>query len=295
MLVGDAYRAEQQRIHKIAIVGPTAVGKTAVAIAVARQISAEIISADSMQIWRGLDIGTAKPSAAEQAECRFHLLDVADYTARFSVVDFQRLAQDAESGIVRRGACPILCGGTGLYVRAVVDGLSFPPGGDESVRDRLKQIADVEGADALHRKLSALDSKTAERLAPADTKRVIRALEVWEISGKTLSSFLEEDAARRAATDWLLFGLACDHDVLVERICNRIDIMVQQGLEQEIRLLYANGFRQGLQSCSALGYQEMVDYIDGRLTLDEAVAKIKLNTRRFAKRQRTWFLSLIHI
>lgn len=276
-------------VPHIAIVGPTATGKTAVAIALARRLGGEIVSADSMQIWRGMDIGTAKPTPAERRRTMFHLLDQVDIFESYSVAQFQESALEVIREIRGRGKVPLLAGGTGLYIRAVVDEVTFPPQAPRDVRQRLREEAASACPGEMWQKLRSIDPDTAERLAPADIVRIIRALEVYEVSGRPLSAHIAEDRARRQASKWLMFGLSVSPDKLAQRIDNRVDEMLADGLLEEVRGLVGLGLRKSLQSCTALGYQEMVEYIEGQISLECAVNQIKLNTRRYAKRQRTWF------
>ncbi len=255
----------------------------------AEKIDGEIISADSMQIWKGLEIGTAKPTAEERRRVRFHLLDVVDYRQAFSVARFQQIACDAVADIIKRGKAVILVGGTGLYVRAVVDKLEFPPQADPLIRSRLKMAVKRYGVEHLYERLMTVDRVTAERLSKADAQRITRALEVYEQTGKTLSSFHGQRNNEQNA--WRQFGLSFPVDSLVERINTRVDAMMHHGLEREVRKLYARGFNPCLQSAHALGYHEILEYIEGRTNLEDAVMAIKINTRRYAKRQRTWFRS----
>ncbi len=273
----------------VAIVGPTAAGKTGAAVSLAEKTGGEIISADSMQIWRGMDIGTAKPSPAERERATFHLVDVVDPGDDFSVAVFQQMAREAVAEIRACGKCAILAGGTGLYVRAVVDSLSFPPPPCAEVRDQLRAEAERAGSGELLERLRAVDPAAAARLSPADTRRIIRALEVFETTGRPISSFHEDDRRRRENTQWKLFGLEYSTEALAIRINERVDAMVREGLEQEVRALKALGLSRGSRAGRALGYSEMLACLDGECSLDEAIEAIKLNTRRFAKRQRTWF------
>lgn len=276
-------------VKRVAIVGPTASGKTAVAISLARTLNGEIISADSMQIWRGMDIGTAKPDVVDRQAVPFHLLDQVDITERYSVASFQRAAIAAARDIVARGRAPLLAGGTGLYIRAVVDEIDFPPEAPSEVRRGLMNEARQSAPGEMLERLRGVDPETASRLSAADTKRIIRALEVFQVTGRTLSSYIQQDRANRRPTEWRMFGLKLSPETLAERIDRRVDRMLEQGLLDEVRALLEHGLHRGLQSCTALGYQEMVDCVRGRISLQEAIGLIKANTRRYAKRQRTWF------
>lgn len=273
----------------LAIVGPTAVGKTRAAVAVARLLGGEIVSCDSMQVYRGMDIGTAKPTSAEMAGVPHHLLDVADPDHEFSVAEYQSLAAAAIQDIQRRGRLPLLVGGTGLYLRAVLhDYYLSGPGPDPAVRRRLRRLAAEGGEDALHRQLAAVDPDAAARIHPHDVKRVIRALEVYEQSGRTLTEFrrLTPDRPRY---DQLLVGLQLDRTGLYQRINERVDEMMAAGLLAEVRGLLAGGCHPGLYALQSLGYRQLIQHLQGSLTLEDTVTLIKRDTRRFAKRQLSWF------
>ncbi len=236
-----------------------------------------------------MDIGTAKPGPALRARVPFHLIDVADIHETFSVARFQRMALDAVRDILSRGRVPLLAGGTGLYVRAVVDGLRMPPPADPEVRARLQREAQRAGSAALHARLAEIDARSARRISPNDAKRIIRALEVFETTGRTLTEWNEQDRLRRWETPWLQFGLHCERDVLNRRVEERVDAMLRAGWVEEVRSLMDAGLRPGLQSACALGYQEIMRLLSEGGSLEETAAAIKTATRRFAKRQRTWF------
>jgi tRNA dimethylallyltransferase len=273
----------------IAVVGPTATGKTDVGVLLAERVGGEIVSADSMQIWRGMDIGTAKPDAALRARVPFHLIDVAGIHETFSVARFQRLALEAMRDILSRGRVPLLVGGTGLYIRAVVDGLRMPPPADPAVRARLQEEVAHLGSPALHERLVRIDPQSAGRISPNDAKRIVRALEVFETTGRTLTEWNEQDRARRSDTPWLQFGLHCERDELNRRIEARVDAMLRAGWVDEVRSLMEAGLHPGLQSACALGYQEIMRLLTEGGSLEETAQAIKIATRQFAKRQRTWF------
>ncbi len=266
----------------VAVVGPTAVGKSALAVRLARHVDGEIVNADSMQLYRGMDIGTAKPTEAERAGVPHHLYDVWDVTARASVAEYQRLALTVVGEIRARGRVPILVGGSGLYVRAVVDQIDFP-GTDPDVRDRLERaLADV-GAPVLHRRLAAVDPVAAAAILPSNGRRIVRALEVIEISGRpfsaTLPSYDERPGCRQV-------GLDCAD--LDPRVDARVDRMWSGGLVEEVRALVAAGLRAGPTASRALGYAQVLEMLDGRCSADEARTRTQLATRRFVRRQRSW-------
>ncbi len=266
----------------VAVVGPTGVGKSALAVRVARQIDGEIVNADSMQLYRGMDIGTAKPTETERGGVPHHLFDVWDVTDQASVAEYQRLALAAVREIRGRGRIPILVGGSGLYVRAVVDEIDFP-GTDPTVRDRLeRELADV-GAPDLHRRLAVLDPAAARAILPSNGRRIVRALEVIEISGRPFSATLPSYDERVGCRQ---IGLDCaDLDTRIEA---RVDRMWGGGLVDEVRGLVAVGLRAGRTASRALGYAQVLEMLDGRCSADEARTRTQQATRRFARRQRSW-------
>lgn len=281
----------------VAVVGPTASGKTGVSVHLAQLMGGEIINADSMQIWRGMDIGTAKPTPEERARAVFHLVDVAEIHESFSAARFRQMAECILEDILSRGATPILCGGTGLYVRSVVDGYTFAPQPDPAVRKALVEQYQREGAGPLVARLQKVDPLSAERLGTANIRRVIRALEVLDTTGKTLTEHLAQPSSSRPSEspEWRIFGLFLPAEELGKRIDARIDNMMNKGLLEEVRILAAQGLNADLQSGKALGYQELIGFLRGDYTLERAVQLIRQNTRRFAKRQRTWFKAATRI
>lgn len=280
---------EQKPPQLIGVVGPTASGKTAVAVRLAEKTGGEIISADSMQIWRGLDIGTAKPTSEERERAVFHLVDVAGFDESFSAAQFQQRASEAVRDILGRGRPVILAGGTGLYAWSVVYEPEFPPATPPKVREQVREELAIEGAAAMHRKLGEVDPQTASRLAEADWVRVTRALEVFRATGRPMSSFRSKESREAASDSWLLFGLEISAEKLIGRINSRIDCMLEDGLVEEVRRLASSGLRRDMQSARALGYSEILAFLEGEMSLDEAIERIRVNTRRYAKRQRTWF------
>ena len=272
----------------LVVAGPTAVGKTAVAAAVARDLGAEIVCADSRTVYRGLEIGTAKPSRADRAAVPHHLLDVAPPDEVFTAADYQRLARAAIAGIRLRGRVPILLGGTGLYIRAVVDGLAIPAvAPDWTLRARLQDEERSGGEGTLHRRLAAADPSAAAAIHPRNLRRVIRALEILELAGGRRAA-PRADAPERSA---VMVALTMDRRRLHERIDRRIDEMLAAGLADEVRRLLAAGYAPSLPALQGLGYKELVPYVRGECGLPEAVARLRRNTRRYAKRQWTWFRS----
>lgn len=288
-LTGERLNAESGYVA--AIVGPTGVGKTAVAIELVSALGGEIVSADSMAVYVGMDIGTAKPTADEQSRARFHLIDVADPAKPFSVGEFERLTNEAIQDIVRRGLPAFVVGGSGLYVRAAIDGLSelTPPDVPE-FRRRLVAQAAKHGKESVHRRLVAADPVSAARIHPNNLKRVIRALEIYEATGIPASVIFERDANRTPRwPDARVFGLTMSRQALYGRIDERVDQMIQAGLVEEVAGLLERGVSPDLPSMQGLGYKEIAGYLRGDYSLTEAVSLLKKNTRRFAKRQYTWF------
>lgn len=273
----------------LVIVGPTAVGKTALSIRLAQRLGGEIISGDSMQVYRGMDIGTAKPTLEERAGIPHHLIDIVNPDEPFSVAQFQRLADTAIAEITARGRLPILVGGTGLYTRAVLEAYTFGEGAgaDLALRAALQAEEEANGPGHLHRRLTAVDPEAAARLHPNDLRRIIRALEVFLQSGIPISAQQTKEAAplRYAAVQ---VGLFTQREALYDRINRRVDLMLEAGWLAEVEGLLAR-YSPELPAMRALGYLELTHYLRGRLTRPEAVALIQRNTRRFAKRQLTWY------
>lgn len=297
MLYSNDLRPEARQVKNcsvkrvIAIVGPTAVGKTAIGIELASLIGGEIVSADSMAVYKGMDVGTAKPTLQERKRAIFHLVDVADPARGFSVGEFQELAHRAIDDILERNPPAIVVGGSGLYVKAAIDGLgqAIPPE-DPAVRRRLFDEARRLGKESVHARLASVDPKSAARIHPNNLKRVIRALEIWEITGVPASNLFEADAVRLPRYKGaMFFGLTMERQALYARIEQRVDSMIEAGLVEEVRGLLGRGIDPVLPSMQGLGYKEIAEHLRGRCGLEEAVALLKKNTRRFAKRQYTWF------
>ncbi len=273
----------------IAIVGPTAVGKSALALALAQHLGGEIVNADALQVYRGFDIGTAKPSTAERSRAPHHLIDILDPAERYSAGRFAALAESAIAGIHGRGAVPILVGGSGLYLRALLEGIAPMPPVDPAVRDELQARLEREGLAALHRELAQLDPPTAARLGAGDRQRVLRALEVVLSSGQPLSSWIARrpfGAERLAATR---IGLTLSRRVLYDRIAVRVCRMKDEGLEEEVRRLLESGVQPEAPAFQAIGYRQFAQAARGMWTAEQAVAETIRATCRFAKRQQTWF------
>lgn len=277
----------------IAIVGPTASGKTALSIAVAKKLDGEIISCDSMQIYRKMDIGTAKPTEAEKCGIPHHLIDIIEPSENFSAADYAALAKNKIEEIYGRNKLPIFCGGTGLYLDSVVRGTSFEDVlKDEKYRAELLETAESEGgADKLYGMLSAVDAKSAEAIHKNNVKRVIRALEIYHSSGIPKSELDRRSKEKPKEFDLTAIGIRYNNrDVLYERINARVDKMLADGLAEEVKSLYENGLLAPEYTASqAIGYKEFIEYYKGNIGFDEAVENLKQATRRYAKRQMTWF------
>lgn len=282
-------------IPLLVIAGPTACGKTEAAIRVARCVGGEIISADSMQIYRGLDVGTAKPTQAERQAARFHLVDCVDLDQPFTVADFQREASQVIREVHGRGNLPILCGGTGLYIRALLRHFDFPPaenGDGTQVRRELEAELSNLGSQVMHRRLNAADPDAAARISPADSKRIIRALEVVRITGSAVSGQRRVDATPAVNYNAAYLVLSRPREALYQGIDARVDAMLRDGWLDEVRSIHARGFQPALPSLQALGYRQMLQWLhfpEPRPNFSDAVETIKRETRRFSKRQMTWF------
>ncbi len=274
----------------IVLTGPTAVGKTALSIELAKAVDGEILSADSMQVYRGMDIGSAKIRPQEMQGIPHHLIDVLDPSEEFNVVVFQRLCRQAMEGIYERGHIPILTGGTGFYIQAVLRDIDFTENEENAeYRRQLEQLAAREGPGALHEMLRAVDPASAEAIHAHNVKRMIRALEFYHLTGEKISEHNEREAERTSPYRYCYFVLNDDREKLYQRIEERVDRMLEEGLVEEVRRLMEQGCRRDMVSMQGLGYKEILDYLAGEITLEEAVRRIKQGTRHFAKRQLTWF------
>lgn len=284
----------QQRERLVVIIGPTAVGKTQLSLELAEQFDGEIISGDSMQVYRGMDIGTAKAESEELASIPHHLIDIKNPDEEYSVAMFQESAASLITDINQRGKLPFIVGGTGLYIESVTHRFQFSTTSqDPELRDRLQRLADSEGVEALHARLADVDPITAERLHPNDVKRVIRALEIYESSGYKMSDF--QLRAQHSPYDLVMIGLTMDRAKLYERINHRVELMIEAGLVEEVRGLLDAGYDASLVSMQGLGYKELIPYLYGEITLEKAVNDIQQRTRHFAKRQLSWFRRMAEI
>ncbi len=277
--------------ERIALVGPTAAGKTAVGIHLAERLRAEIVSADSMQVYRQMDIGTAKPTPDEQAQAVFHSINVADPDEDWTLADYQRLGDTACTQIAAQGRVPLIVGGTGLYVRALTTILDIPVAPpNEELRARWREFAETNGNDTLLAEVARIDPDTAARLHVNDVGRQIRALEVYAATGRTLTELHRENRAKQPPEAPLLFGLNyADRELLYRRIDLRVDQMLAEGLLDEVRGLLSRGYTSNLKPLLSLGYRHMTSHLAGEWDLETAVSLMKQDTRRFAKRQLIWF------
>lgn len=275
----------------VAIIGPTAVGKSAVALALAERLGGEIVSADSRQIYRGLDVGTAKPSAEDRARVPHHLLDVVDPDERFDAARFRTLALAAITTASTLGRPTIVCGGTGLYVRALRHGLFAGPGAVPELRAALYERERLHGSGTLHGDLAAVDAPTAARLHPNDTVRIVRALEVLRVTGRPISAWQEEHGFVGADVETLVLGCSRPRDELHARITTRCRAMLDAGLLTEIRELWTRGWGPELSPLDSVGYREMGAYLRGETDYETAFDAFTRATRRLAKRQMTWWRS----
>ena len=279
-------------IKPVVVCGPTASGKTALAIALARRLGGEIVCADSMQIYRGMDIGTAKPDIEEQKIAVHHMFDVAEPGEIFSAARYSAEASVITDDIISRGKTPIICGGTGLYINALISGTDFAKNGeDNGVRARLEEQYRTFGAETLHSRLCEIDPDSGKRLHVNDIKRIIRALEVFVVTGKTITEHNRLSKLQKPRYDAVFIGISpIDRQMLYDRINRRVDLMFELGLEDEVRRLFDAGKLVGT-AAQAIGYKEMLAYINGEATLEQASDLIKQKSRNYAKRQLTWFKS----
>jgi tRNA dimethylallyltransferase len=273
----------------IAVVGATATGKSAVAMALAEELGGEIVNADALQVYRGFDVGTAKPGAAERARVRHHLIDILDPEERYSAGEFARRARQALAEIRARGAVPIVVGGSGLYLRALFEGISPVPPGDPEVRGRLRERLAAEGLESLRRELEAIDPETAARLAQGDTQRVLRALEVAAVSGEPLSAWISRQPFGIQRIAAMRVGLTLPRAILYDQIASRVARMIAEGWVDEVAGLLARGLVPETPAFQAIGYRQLVRHLEDGWSLEQAVGETIRATRRFAKRQETWF------
>ena len=274
----------------IIVAGPTAVGKTDISIRLAKKVGGEIISADSMQVYRHMDIGSAKVTKEEMLGVPHHLIDVLEPTEEFNVVIFQKMAKQALAGIYERGHIPIIAGGTGFYIQALVYDIDFMENdSDCGLRTELEQTAAKMGAEHMHQMLQDIDPVAAEQIHANNVKRVIRAIEFYKMTGKRISEHNETEKKRKSPYHFFYYVLNTDREILYNRIEKRVDQMVKEGLIEEVESLANMGCNRNMLSMQGLGYKEILDYLEGKCSLEEAIYTLKRDTRHFAKRQITWF------
>ncbi len=276
-------------VKLLIICGPTASGKSELALRLAHDLDAEIVNADSMQIYSWLDVGTAKPTPEQQAEIRHHLIDVANPAELFSAADFCAAADAAIRDIISRGKRVVVAGGTGLYLRALVKGLVDSPSGEGELREALQDESGRIGNEAMLEKLRQVDPELAAGLHPNNLVRIIRALEVYQLTGMPLSDYQKKHAFATRRYEALQIGISVDRSVLYERIDDRVERMLASGLLEEVRSLLAAGYGRDIKPLRSIGYKEAVAHLAGEISAEEAVRLIKRNTRHYAKRQLTWF------
>lgn len=278
---------KQQKV--IVICGPTATGKTSLSIEVAKRLNGEIVSADSMQIYKEMTIGTAKPTKEEMQGIPHHLIDCILPDKRYSVAEYKKDAIDAIDEIVKKGKIPIVVGGTGLYINSLVYGIDYPEiEVDMEYRDKLESIAEHEGLEKLYEMAKNIDEKAIETISKNDKKRICRVLEIYHTTGKTKTQQEIESRKNGPKYNYLVFGINMDREKLYDRINKRVDIMIENELIEEVKQILAK-YKEFPTAMQGLGYKEVVEYLDGNLSKDEMIEKIKMETRRYAKRQLTWF------
>ena len=272
----------------IIITGPTASGKTSLSIELAKKINGEIICADSMQVYRKMNIGTAKPTLEEMEGIKHYMLDVVDPDEEFNVVKYKQLAEKCIEEIFKKGKVPILVGGTGLYVESLIKNIKFSESNiDNEYREKLTKLANENGNDYIYNMLKEIDPISCQRIHLNDTKRIIRALEVYEQTGKTITQHNEE-SLQELKYQYILFGIDMDREILYDRINKRVDIMLEVGLIEEVKDIY-NSYKCFPTAMQGLGYKEVVQYLENDISYEEMIEKLKMETRRYAKRQLTWF------
>ena len=278
-----------QKEKVIVICGPTASGKTALSIELAKQINGEIVSADSMQIYKDMDIGTAKPTQEEKQGIKHYLIDFVSPDERYSVADYKQDAKKAIREILKKGKVPIIVGGTGLYVDSLIYEIEYPNiEFDEKYREKLEKEVEENGLEELYEKAKEIDNEAIQKISKNDKKRILRILEIYHATGKNKTEQEKESRKKEVEYDYKVFALKWDREMLYERINKRVDIMLEQGLIEEVKSIYEkyNKFPTAMQG---LGYKEVVEYLENKTTKEEMIEKIKQETRRYAKRQMTWF------
>jgi len=278
-----------QNFPLIILVGPTGVGKSEFAISLALNYQMEIVSADSLQVYRYLDIGTAKPSKEERKKVKHHLIDIVNPDEEFSAVQFMEMAREVIDSLIRQRRSVLVVGGTGLYIKALIRGIFKGPGADEDLRMTIKKEAQELGREHLFQKLKEIDPESASRIHPNDTYRIMRALEVYYLTQKTMSSFQSNHAFRESPYHYFKIGLERERKELYQRIEERVEKMIENGLIEEVEGILRKGYDPQLNPLQSLGYRQIIRYLQDECGLDEAIRLIKRDTKRYAKRQLTWF------
>ncbi len=274
----------------IVVTGPTASGKTALSVELAKILDAEIVNADSMQIYKYMDIGTAKPSAEERQGIPHHLIDIINPDEQFSVARFCECAKEAIDSIHAKGKPVVMVGGTGLYVDSLVNNIQFSEiDADEAYRSKMNLLAEENGNEYIHNMLMDIDRESAEKISVADRKRIIRALEVYHLTGRTITWHNEQSRSVPSPYNTTMFAIDTDREALYDKINRRVDVMMEKGLVEEVKSIIAMGVSREATSMQAIGYKEIAEYLQGKITLLQAVDKIKQSSRRYAKRQLTWY------
>ena len=273
----------------IIIAGPTATGKTKLAVMLAKQLNGSIISADSMQVYRGMDIGSAKASAEEQAAVKHYLLDIREPEESFSVWEFQKAAKEAIAEITAAGKIPILVGGTGFYIQALLYDIAFEESGPTQVREKWEEIAADRGYEYLYEELKRIDPESTSKIHANNHKRILRALEYYDLTGEKISLHNQRESQKESSYQELFYVLTMDRAMLYQRIEQRVDAMLAGGLIEEVQKLYDRGCRREMTAMQGLGYKEILNYLSGEWSLEKAAEELKKGTRHFAKRQITWF------
>ncbi|MBD1379307.1 tRNA (adenosine(37)-N6)-dimethylallyltransferase MiaA [Metabacillus arenae] len=278
----------------VVLIGPTAVGKTNLSIQLAKKLNAEIISGDSMQVYRTMDIGTAKITVDEMQGVPHHLIDIKDPEEDFSVAEFQEMVRELIGEIHKRNKMPMIVGGTGLYIQSVLYDYHFTEEASDGLfRKQMEELYLEKGIDPLYNKLKMIDPEAMKRIHPNNVRRVIRALEIYHVTGKTMTEYLSKQKQDLYYDDALI-GLTMDRTTLYNRINRRVDLMIQNGLIQEVRELFEKGVKD-CQSIQAIGYKELYHYFEGKIDLDTAIEQLKQNSRRYSKRQLTWFRNKMNV
>ena len=272
----------------IVICGPTASGKTKLSIEVAKRLNGEIVSADSMQIYKEMNIGTAKPDVEERQNIKHYMLDIINPNERYSVADYKRDAKNSIREIIKKGKTPIVIGGTGLYIDSLIYEIEYPEIEiDLNYRKELEELAEKEGLLSLYQKAKKIDEKAMQKISQNDKKRILRVLEIYYQTGKTKTE-LDEESRKEPEFDYKMFVINMDRELLYDRINRRVDMMIENGLIEEVKTIY-NKYKEFPTAMQALGYKEVVEYLEGQVTKEEMIEKIKMESRRYAKRQLTWF------